>query len=239
LVAPVPRNFVGGTLVAVPPALPPTAPALVLPGRYRAVVFDMDGLLLDTEPLWHQAEAELLERHGHVFTDADREASHGRSSADTAIAHAARIGIPADEIEREILDLMLAHYREGAPRRPGAARLVGGLAGRMPMAVASNTLASLVRTALDASGLGVLGTVVSGLDMGRPKPLPDVYLEACRRLGVAPRDAIAFEDAPMGIRAAVDAGLFVVGVPDRDGVDLVAAGADLVLPTLEAVALED
>ncbi len=212
-------------------------PALVLPGPYRAVVFDMDGLLLDTEPLWHRAESELLARHGQVFSDADREASHGRASADTAVAHAARLGIPADEIEQEILDLMLAHYREGATVRPGARALVDALAGRLPMAIASNTLGWLVREALDASGFGVLDTVVSGLDIGRPKPLPDVYLEACRVLGVPPGEAIAFEDAPMGVRAAVDAGLFVVGVPDRAGVDLAAAGAHLVLDSLEQVAV--
>ena len=217
--------------------MPFTTPALVLPGRFRAVVFDMDGLLLDTEPLWHRAEEELLERHGQVFSEADREASHGRASADTAIAHAARLGIPADEIEREFLDLMQGHYAQGAALRPGALELVAALDGRMPMAVASNTVGSLVRTALDRSGLGALRVVISGLDIGRPKPLPDVYLEACRALGAAPTDVLAFEDAPMGVRSAVDAGLFVVGVPDRDGVDLAAAGAHLVLASLEEVAV--
>jgi HAD superfamily hydrolase (TIGR01509 family) len=197
----------------------------------------MDGLLLDTEPLWHRAEAELLARHGHEFTDADREASHGRASADTAVAHGARLGLPPDEIEREILDLMLAHYDRGATVRPGARELVRALDGRLPMAIASNTVGSLVHRALDASGLGRLELVVSGLDIGRPKPLPDVYLEACRRLGTAPADAVAFEDAPMGVRSAVDAGLFVVGVPDRAGVDLAAAGAHLVLVSLEEVAV--
>lgn len=219
-------------------AVPPAVPALVLPGRFAAVVFDMDGLLLDTEPLWHQAEAELLERHGQVFSEADREASHGRASADTATAHAARLGIPADEIEREILELMLAHYDQGAVVRPGAAELVAALDGRLPMAVASNTVGTLVRRGLDRSGFATLRVVVSGLDIGRPKPLPDVYLAACRALGVAPADAVAFEDAPMGVRAAADAGLFVVGVPDRDGVDLATAGAHLVLGSLEAVEVE-
>jgi HAD superfamily hydrolase (TIGR01509 family) len=213
-------------------------PALVLPGPYRAVVFDMDGLLLDTEPLWDRAEAELLARHAHVFSDADRAASHGRASADTAVAYAARLGIPAGEVEREMLDLMLGHYREGATLRPGARELVAAVAGRMPMAVASNTLGRLVREALDASGLGVLGTVVSGLDLGRPKPLPDVYLEACRVLGVAPADAVAFEDSPMGVRSAVNAGLVVVGVPERDGVDLAGAGAHIVLDSLEQVSVQ-
>ena len=93
----------------------------------------------------------------------------------------------------------------------------------------------LVRRALDAAGLGALRLVVSGADMGRPKPRPDVYAEACRALGVAPADAIAFEDSPMGVRSALDAGLFVVGVPDRPDVDLISAGAHVVVASLAHV----
>jgi HAD superfamily hydrolase (TIGR01509 family) len=211
---------------------------LVLPGRFRAAVFDMDGLLLDTEPMWHDAERELLERHGHVYSDADREAAHGRSLVDSAAVYAARLGIPAADIEREVLGIMLVHYDAGAPLRPGVGELVLGLHGRMALAVASNTGASLVRRALAASGLGVLAVVTSGVDLGRPKPLPDVYLEACRALGVAPEDAVAFEDSPTGIRSASAAGLMTVGVPDRDDVDLRAAGADVVLASLADVTIE-
>jgi HAD superfamily hydrolase (TIGR01509 family) len=217
----------------------PAAPAsLVLPGRFRAAVFDMDGLLLDTEPLWHEAERELLERHGDAFSGADMEASHGRALVDTAAAYGERLGLPADVIEREIGEIMLAHYVAGAPLHAGARELVDALEGRVAMAVASNTSADLVRQALDAVGLTALEVVVSGQDMGRPKPAPDVYVAACRALGVVPADAIAFEDSPMGVEAALSAGLFVVGVPERPDVNLAAAGAHVVLESLAEVIVE-
>jgi HAD superfamily hydrolase (TIGR01509 family) len=215
----------------------PSVP-LILPGRFRAAVFDMDGLLLDTEPMWHDAERELLERHGDTFSEADMVASHGRALVDTAAAYAPRLGLGALDIEREIADIMLAHYRNGAPLRPGARTLVDALEGRVALAVASNTTASLVHVALEASGLGAFSTVTSALDMGRPKPAPDVYAEACRTLGVDPSDAVAFEDSPMGCRSAADAGLFVVGVPERPEVDLSNAGAHLVVGSLAEILVE-
>ena len=137
--------------------MPVTPGTLVLPGRFRAAVFDMDGLLLDTEPLWHDAERELLERHGDTFSDADLEASHGRALVDTAAVYAERLGLPADAIEREIGEIMLAHYVAGAPLHAGVRELVDALEGRMALAVASNTSADLVRQALDAVGLRCAG----------------------------------------------------------------------------------
>ncbi len=217
---------------------PTPAATIVLPGPFRAAIFDMDGLLMDTEPLWAEAERELLERHGDVFSDADREASHGRAAAQTAAAYSSRLGLPAADIEREILDIMLAHYDAGPLLQPGARTLIGALDGRMALAVASNTTGRLVERALRAAGLHALVIVASGADMGRPKPLPDAYLEACRLLGVEPRDAVAFEDSPAGIRAAVAAGLTAVGVPDRDDVDLAAAGAHVVIRSLAQVIVE-
>jgi beta-phosphoglucomutase-like phosphatase (HAD superfamily) len=219
-------------------ALSSAAASIVLPGRFGAVVFDMDGLLLDTEPMWHAAERELLARHGDAFTEADMIASHGRALVDTAAVYGARLGLPPADIEREIGEIMLAHYLSGSPLHAGARELVEALGGRVPMAVASNTAGILVRRALDAVGLGVLEVVASGTDIGSAKPAPDVYLEACRRLGVAPADAIAFEDSPMGVRAAKAAGLFAVGVPERPDVDLAEAGADVVLGSLVEVIVE-
>jgi HAD superfamily hydrolase (TIGR01509 family) len=218
--------------------MPVARASLVMPGRFRAAVFDMDGLLLDTEPLWHDAEREMLERHGDAYSDADKVASHGRALGDTAAAYAERLGLSADVIEREISEIMLAHYVAGAPLHAGARELVDALEGRLALAVASNTSADLVRRALAAVELAALGVVVSGQDIGQPKPAPDVYVAACQALGVAPADAIAFEDSPMGVEAALAAGLFVVGVPERPDVDLAAAGAHVVLASLGEVRVE-
>jgi len=211
--------------------------SLVLPGRFAAVVFDMDGLLLDSEPLWVAAEADLLVAHGQAHTPADAAATHGRSIEDSVRVYAERIGgVTYEALEAEFLELMGARYRAGAPLRPGASALVRALHGRIPCAVASSTAGRLVRMALEGAGLlDCFDAIASGHDLGRAKPAPDAYLEACRLLGVAPADAVAFEDSPTGIRSARDAGLFVVGVPEREGVDLAAAGADMVLGSLEQV----
>ena len=212
--------------------------SLVLPGRFRAVVFDMDGLLLDSEPLWVLAEADLLARHGVVHTAEDAAATHGRSIEDSVRIYLERIGggVTHAAIEAEILGLMGERYRAGPPVRPGARELVAALHGRVPLAVASSTAGELVRTALEGVGLlGAFDAVVSGHDLGSAKPAPDAYLAACSTLRVPPADAVAFEDSPPGVRSAVAAGLFVVGVPERPGVDLATAGAHVLLASLADV----
>ncbi len=212
-------------------------PPISLPGRFRAVVFDMDGLLLDSEPLWLDTFQELMARHGDAFTRADRTATLGQALGESARLLAPRLGIPTEAFAAEIAAGMLAHYTRGAPLHAGVRTLVRALGGRIPVAVATNTTADFAHLALRASGLDTLRIVASGADLGRPKPLPDVYREACRLIGVAPSDAIAFEDSPSGIRAAVDAGLTVVGVPEH-GVDLTGSGAHALIASLREVIVE-
>ncbi len=229
----------GGTDAQDRPVQSTLVSSLVLPGRFHAVLFDMDGLLLDSEPLWLSAEAELLERHGDRLTDEDREATHGRALADSVRVYARRLPhVTTDQLFAELMDLMRARYAAGAPLHEGAAELVRGLVGRVRLGVATSTTTPLVELALEGVGLlDAFEIVSSGADLGAGKPDPTVFLEGCRLLGADPAHAIAFEDSPVGVMAAHAAGMFVVGVPDRDGVGerLIAAGADLLLDSLADV----
>jgi beta-phosphoglucomutase-like phosphatase (HAD superfamily) len=204
---------------------------VVLPGRYRAAVFDMDGILLDSEPLWIVVFSEVAERHGGTYGPDDRAGTLGQPLAGTARYLAGRLSSTPEAIATEIGEAMLEAYLAGPPLVAGAGELVAALTGRLPMAVATNTIGEVASRALAASGLAGFGAVVSGADLGHPKPDPAVYLEACRRLVVDPADAVAFEDSSVGIRSALDAGLTVVGVP-QEGVDLSEAGAHILLASL-------
>jgi HAD superfamily hydrolase (TIGR01509 family) len=194
----------------------------------------MDGLLVDSEPLWVLAETELLARHGVRFTPADAEATHGRSIEDTIVDYADRLGgVDPVALRAELMARMRVLYRERASARPGARELVRSLEGRLGLAVASNTDGDLVSLALRKVGLlDAFAVIVSGADVGRAKPHPDVYLAACDELAVHPGDAVAFEDSSAGVQAAKAAGMTCVGVPERDGLDLAAAGADVVVRSL-------
>jgi HAD superfamily hydrolase (TIGR01509 family) len=200
----------------------------------------MDGLLLDTESLWHEAELELFRRHGDEFTWDDKLAVIGTSYDATARYFAQRLGRPSSHGTRlvdEMVDLMHERLQREVNGRPGAIELVRRLR-QLPspirLAVASNSSRRLVDTALATAGMSdTFDAVITSDDVMHAKPAPDIYLEACRRLGVSPADAVALEDSATGIAAAKAAGMACIAVPQYAETDVSAA--DEVIDSLEAL----
>jgi HAD superfamily hydrolase (TIGR01509 family) len=205
-------------------------------GRYRAVVFDMDGLLLDTETLWHSAEVELFARYGGEFTWDDKIAVIGTSYDFTAEYFSDRLGLPRErgpELVGEMISLMHDLVRRSVDARPGAVELVDRLRElRVPLGLASNSPRFLVDDALATAGMtDAFDAIVTSDDVELAKPAPDIYLLACERLGVAPADALALEDSASGVAAAKAAGLTCIAVPQFAETDVSAA--DRIVDSLE------
>jgi HAD superfamily hydrolase (TIGR01509 family) len=195
-----------------------------LPGPWLAVCFDLDGLLVDTEPIWMDAKEVLFERYGVPFDVADHLAVFGTSEVQTAEYFTRRMGLPESEVERirgEYLALVTVMLMDSEiPIRPGALELVARLRDRVPIALATNTRRPLADLILERSGLAGSFDAIATSDETKPKPAPDLYLLACARLGVAPTDAVGLEDSPTGVRAVKSAGLHCIAIPSSPGTDV-------------------
>ncbi len=193
-----------------------------------AVVFDNDGLLLDTESVWTRAEQDLFERRGAEFTAANKRELVGTSAEIAGGILERRLGEPgrAGELIEELNELVVAELEHGVEAMVGARELVGALRSRgTPIGLVSNSPLVFVERSLEIVGFGDrFDVVLSAHEVAAPKPAPDPYLEACRRLGVeAGPSVIALEDSPTGVAAARAAGLTVIGVPSVAGVELAEA----------------
>ena len=199
-------------------------PAVATP-HPDAVVFDNDGLLLDTESVWTRAERDLFERRELGFTPADKRELVGTSAEIAGGILERRLGEPgrAGELIEELNALVVAELEHGVEAMIGARELLHALKERgTPIGLVSNSPLPFVLRSLELVGFqNHFDVVLSAHEVAAPKPAPDPYLEACRRLGVAPGPGVvALEDSPTGVAAARAAGLTVIGVPSIEGVAL-------------------
>ncbi|EFL33592.1 hydrolase [Streptomyces viridochromogenes DSM 40736] len=194
-----------------------------LPTGAEAVVFDCDGLLVNTEDCWSVAESAVFAAHGLPFGPAEKALVLGRTLEAAGEAMAGHFGRPGAgaEIAADLLARVRKELARGAEALPGAVDLVRACRASMPVAVASNSPRELLDTALESAGLRDCFPVSFAADEVRSaKPAPDLYRTACAALGVAPERAVAFEDSATGVAAARAAGLFVAVVPSLPGGDL-------------------
>lgn len=200
------------------------------------VIYDLDGTLLDTEPLYRQVTQDILDRFGAALTVDLRAAMIGRPTPVAARVLVQATGIPmspeAFAAERDAR--LAALFRTALPTR-GAAGLTAHLrAHGVPQAVATSSM----RRSLEAKRLSnpewfaSFDAIVTSEDVLHGKPAPDIFLEAARRLGAAPQDCLVFEDAPLGVEAALAAGMWVIALPEP-GHEHLVAGAHRLLAHLE------
>jgi HAD superfamily hydrolase (TIGR01509 family) len=209
----------------------------------ETVVFDLDGLLIDSEQVWDGVRETLARDRGGRYDETSQRAMMGMSSPEWSRYMHEVVGLPEspEEINREVVARMLDLYEAGPPWVPGALDAVRRLAAAYPLALASSSNRELIDAVLEAGGIAQLFRVtVSSEEVARGKPAPDVYLEAARRLGADPQVCAALEDSHSGIRAAKAAGMACVAVPNAHfppGDDALAE-ADVVVSSVDELTPE-
>ncbi len=213
--------------------------------RIDGVVFDLDGVIVDSEHVWDEVRQRLAEERGGRWHDDASRDMMGMSSLEWSRYMHDVIGLsePPEEINAEVVRRLVDVYREELPLLDGAVEAVEALGKRWPLALASSSNRELIDLVLRESGLDrwFATATVSSEEVARGKPAPDVYLEAARRLGVDARRCAAVEDSENGIRSAKAAGMRVVAIPNPQypPADDALALADVVLPDVAALTPAD
>ena len=205
-----------------------------------AVIFDMDGVLTDTETIWDEVRRGLAAQDGVPWPLGATEAMMGMSTPEWADYLATTVGVRGDAAERT-LEAMAARYAEHLPTLPGAVEAVQRLAARWPLALVSSSARGLIDASLVSLGITDLFSVtVSTEEVASGKPAPDGYLRACELLGVHPSRAVAIEDSSNGLRSASAAGMSVIAIPHEafpPAADALAL-ADVIVAHLDEVTLD-
>ncbi|MFI5491627.1 HAD family hydrolase [Actinoplanes sp. NPDC051859] len=182
----------------------------------EAVVFDLDGVIIDTEEVWEDVRRGYVAEHGRQFLPDSQTRMMGMSTGEWSRHLSDDVGVPrsAEQVAADVLGRMAARYRDALPLIPGSVDTVRRLAAHFPLALASSSARILIDQVLDTAGLtDAFRVTLSTEEVARGKPAPDVYLAAAERLGLDPRACAAVEDSSNGLRAAGAAGLAVVAVP--------------------------
>jgi HAD superfamily hydrolase (TIGR01509 family) len=182
----------------------------------QAVVFDLDGVIIDTEAVWEQVRRAYVAGYGKQFLPDSQTRMMGMSTGEWSTHLSRDVGVPRtpEEIASDVLARMAERYREDLPLIPGSVEAVRRMAARFPVALASSSARILIDQVLETAGLSdVFRVTLSTEEVPRGKPAPDVYLAAASRLGLSPEVCAAVEDSSNGLRSAAAAGLAVIAVP--------------------------
>jgi HAD superfamily hydrolase (TIGR01509 family) len=185
----------------------------------RAVVFDLDGVIVDSEAVWDDVRRRFTEEEGGRWHEGAQRDMMGMSSMEWSRYVRDRLGVPMEpeEISAAVADRVAERYRRRLPLLPGAVDAVKSLAGEWPLGLASSSNRHVIDLVLELARIAAdFEVTVSSEEVGAGKPAPDVYLEAAKRLGVESTRCAAIEDSTNGIRSAHAAGMTVIAVPNRD-----------------------
>ncbi len=204
----------------------------------EAIVFDMDGVLVDSEVYWDKSRVDFARDRGKVWTDEFQRLAMGRSTVGWARVMQEKLALDdtIDEIIAEMKARVIAHYEERMPTRPGALESVSHMQQHFRVGLASGSPTEIIKAVLSITGLDqIFEVMIYGDEVPRGKPAPDIYLEALEQLGVAPAVSLGIEDSANGLRSLKAAGMLAVAAPSPDYPlpDDILALADAHITTLE------
>jgi HAD superfamily hydrolase (TIGR01509 family) len=182
----------------------------------KAVIFDLDGVLIDSEPLWEQIRREVVMEHGGHWTDEAQRQLMGMSTQEWAryLSEDLGVGLPPDQIASLVIDRMSTSYTNHVPLMPGAVEAVRRTAEHWPLGLASSSPPALIDAVMDSAGIGQFFLkTMSTEQVGHGKPSPAIYLAVAEQLGASANQCVAVEDSSNGLRSASAAGIPTVAIP--------------------------